>query len=73
MRVQPFRYYCDILFASLRDQKQYDQLPNFTVCVSHMCVCPVLHVRIRIHPYLFPLHFSFFLHCLPFAFVFLAP
>lgn len=35
MRVQPFKYYCDVLFASLRDQRQYDQLPNFTVCSDH--------------------------------------
>ena len=33
LRVTPFRYYCDLLFTVMRDEKSYDQIPNFTVLV----------------------------------------
>ncbi len=31
LRVTPFRYYCDLLFTVMREEKSYDQIPNFTV------------------------------------------
>lgn len=31
MRVTPFRYYSDVLFLALRDERSYDTIPNFTV------------------------------------------
>lgn len=31
LRVTPFRYYIDLLFLVMRDEKSYDQIPNFTV------------------------------------------
>ncbi|KAK9917406.1 hypothetical protein WJX75_004000 [Coccomyxa subellipsoidea] len=30
LRVTPFRYYCDLLFTVMREEKSYDQIPNFT-------------------------------------------
>lgn len=30
MRVTPFRYYTDVLYTVVRDEKSYDRLPNFT-------------------------------------------
>lgn len=38
LRVTPFRYYCDLLFTVMREEKSYDQIPNFTVRhVTGMC------------------------------------
>jgi hypothetical protein len=34
LRVTPFRYYCDLLFTVMREEKSYDQIPNFTVRAS---------------------------------------
>ncbi len=34
LRVTPFRYYCDLLFTVMREEKSYDQIPNFTVGAS---------------------------------------
>ena len=31
LRVTPFRYYIDLLFLVMREEKSYDQIPNFTV------------------------------------------
>ncbi len=31
LRITPFRYYCDLLFAVMRDEQSYDRIPNFTV------------------------------------------
>ena len=31
LRVTPFRYYVDLLFTVMREEKSYDQIPNFTV------------------------------------------
>ena len=31
LRVTPFRYYIDLLFTVMREEKSYDQIPNFTV------------------------------------------
>ncbi|CAK0785595.1 hypothetical protein CVIRNUC_008805 [Coccomyxa viridis] len=30
LRVTPFRYYIDLLFLVMREEKSYDQIPNFT-------------------------------------------
>eukprot|EP00884_Botryococcus_braunii_P012984 jgi/Botrbrau1/21687/Bobra.43_1s0083.1 len=39
LRVSPFRYYCDLLYTVMREEKSYDQIPNFTVrppgCKGH--------------------------------------
>ncbi len=34
LRVPPFRYYCDLLYTVMREEKSYDQIPNFTVLTS---------------------------------------
>lgn len=31
LRVTPFRYYCDLLYTVMREEKSYDQIPNFAV------------------------------------------
>lgn len=31
MRITPFKYYCDVLFMTLKEEKSYDRIPNFTV------------------------------------------
>ena len=31
LRVTPFRYYIDLLFLVMREEKSYDQIPNYTV------------------------------------------
>lgn len=31
MRMTPFKYYNDVLFLTLKDEKSYDRIPNFTV------------------------------------------
>lgn len=31
LRITPFKYYCDLLFATMRDELSYDRIPNFTV------------------------------------------
>ena len=31
LRVSPFKYYCDLLFSVMREEKSYDFIPNFTV------------------------------------------
>lgn len=33
LRVTPFKYYIDVLFLTLKDEKSYDRIPNFTVCL----------------------------------------
>jgi len=30
LRVTPFKYYCDVLYNALKEEKQYDQIANFT-------------------------------------------
>ncbi|PWA79077.1 hypothetical protein CTI12_AA058520 [Artemisia annua] len=30
MRVSPFRYYCDMLFEVMKNERSYDQIPNFS-------------------------------------------
>ncbi|KAI9109011.1 hypothetical protein K1719_019966 [Acacia pycnantha] len=30
MRVSPFQYYCDMIFAVMRNEKPYDSIPNFS-------------------------------------------
>lgn len=30
LRIAPFKYYCDLLFATMRDELSYDRIPNFT-------------------------------------------
>ncbi len=37
LRVSPFRYYIDLLCAVLREEKSYDQIPNFTVPPGGPC------------------------------------
>lgn len=34
LRVTPFRYYVDLLFTVMREEKSYDQIPNFTVSLQ---------------------------------------
>ncbi|KAL3158901.1 hypothetical protein ABBQ32_011616 [Trebouxia sp. C0010 RCD-2024] len=29
LRVTPFKYYCDLLYTVMREEKSYDQIPNF--------------------------------------------
>ena len=39
LRMTPFRYYIDLLFLVMREEKSYDQIPNFTVgrsLLAHM-------------------------------------
>ena len=44
LRVTPFKYYCDLLYTVMREEKSYDQIPNFAVkhrsrtcsCYSHV-------------------------------------
>lgn len=31
LRVSPHRYYCDLLYTVMREEKSYDQIPNFAV------------------------------------------
>lgn len=31
LRITPFKYYCDLLFSVMREEKSYDFIPNFTV------------------------------------------
>ena len=31
LRITPFRYYCDLLYAVLREERSFDYIPNFTV------------------------------------------
>jgi hypothetical protein len=31
VRVTPFRYYSEVLFLTLKEEKSYDRIPNFTV------------------------------------------
>ena len=31
LRVTPFRYYCDLLYSVMRDERSFDYIPNFTV------------------------------------------
>ena len=31
LRTTPFRYYCDLLYAVLREERSFDYIPNFTV------------------------------------------
>ena len=31
LRVTPFKYYCDLLYTVMREEKSYDQIPNFAV------------------------------------------
>ena len=33
LRTTPFRYYCDLLYAVLREERSFDYIPNFTVCL----------------------------------------
>ena len=40
LRVTPFRYYIDLLFTVMREEKSYDQIPNFTVRPAS----PTLHL-----------------------------
>ena len=37
LRVTPFRYYIDLLFTVMREEKSYDQIPNFTVSALACC------------------------------------
>lgn len=31
LRVTPFRYYCELLYAVMREERSFDYIPNFTV------------------------------------------
>jgi FAM91 N-terminus len=31
LRTTPFKYYCDLLFSVMREERSYDFIPNFTV------------------------------------------
>ncbi len=43
LRITPFKYYCDLLFAVMREEKSYDFIPNFTVRpYSQKCQPPAL-------------------------------
>lgn len=33
LRVTPFKYYCDLLYTVMREEKSYDQIPNFAVSI----------------------------------------
>ena len=37
MRLSPFAFYCDILFMSLKQERSYDSIPNFTVRPAQPC------------------------------------
>jgi FAM91 N-terminus len=42
LRTTPFKYYCDLLFSVMREERSYDFIPNFTVggCAGlHLCAC----------------------------------
>ena len=36
LRVTPFKYYCDLLYTVMREEKSYDQIPNFAVRPAHV-------------------------------------
>jgi FAM91 N-terminus len=52
LRTTPFKYYCDLLFSVMREERSYDFIPNFTVgrptvhasfimCPSSACTWPL--------------------------------
>lgn len=43
LRVTPFRYYCDLLFMVMRDERSYDYIPNFTVWHAPHIIPSALH------------------------------
>ena len=45
LRVTPFRYYCDLLYTVMREEKSYDQIPNFAVRPFLLVV--LLHASLR--------------------------
>ena len=38
LRVTPFKYYCDLLYTVMREEKSYDQIPNFAVTFVATCL-----------------------------------
>lgn len=38
LRVTPFKYYCDLLYTVMREEKSYDQIPNFAVIFFAICL-----------------------------------
>jgi hypothetical protein len=36
-RASPFKYYSDVLFLTLKEERSYDTIPNFTVNTSGDC------------------------------------
>ena len=47
LRVTPFRYYCDLLYAVMREERSFDFIPNFTVC-NQACQ-DKLHLATQLH------------------------
>lgn len=50
LRVTPFRYYSELLYNVMREEKSYDQIPNFAVrsspifdIVHGSCILDSLH------------------------------
>lgn len=35
LRVTPFKYYVELMYSVLRDERSYDRIPNFTVRAHH--------------------------------------
>lgn len=52
LRTTPFKYYCDLLFSVMREERSYDFIPNFTVgrpppCMHHKSCVLVAHARLQ--------------------------
>lgn len=43
LRVTPFKYYCDLLYTVMREEKSYDQIPNFAVRI----LLPLLYTPVN--------------------------
>jgi hypothetical protein len=41
VRVTPFKYYSEVLFLTLKEEKSYDRIPNFTVSFILQRKCEV--------------------------------
>lgn len=37
MRITPFRYYTNVLYDAMKEDKPYDSIPNFTVRAALHC------------------------------------
>lgn len=58
MRITPFKYYCDVLFMMLKDEKSYDRIPNFTVrrILQHTSALRLLATKPHLFILQHPLH-----------------